>query len=108
MTVDGEVIADSLYIYKTDGLVEALTLPLLNNSLITYTHDELNRTTGKTITTLTEEILSSNYTYFANGTNQIGLVSKVQHTGSNGNLGTFEYTQRQCYQRNSSWYYIIE
>ncbi len=92
MTVDGEVIADSSYTYKADGLVEASTLPLLNNSLITYTHDELNRTTGKTITALTEEILSSSYTYLANGTNQTGLVSKVQHTGENGNLGTFEYT----------------
>ncbi len=92
MTVDGEVIANSSYTYKTDGLVEASTLPLLNNSLITYTHDDLNRTTGKTITALTEEILSSSYTYLANGTNQTGLVSKVQHTGSNGNLGTFEYT----------------
>ena len=49
VTKNGTVLADNTFTYQDDGLLESVSLPLLDNSTLSYTYDNLNRTSEKRI-----------------------------------------------------------
>lgn len=79
------VLADNEYTYKEDGLVDSFTMPLIDNSVVSYTHDSLNRVTQEHIALPMEDWgaedtdFFAEYTYISNGTNQTGLVSEIRY-----------------------------
>lgn len=111
------VLADNEYTYKEDGLVDTFTMPLIDNSVVTYTHDSLNRTTQEYIALpmegwgLYDTDLFTEYTYLSTSTsdetteeqpetdteqtntvNQTGLVSEIRyHSVYKDNFNESEY-----------------
>ncbi|MBP3446405.1 MAG: DNRLRE domain-containing protein [Clostridia bacterium] len=79
------VLADNEYTYKEDGLVDSFTMPLIDNSVVSYTHDSLNRVTQEHIDIPMEGWGAEDadvfveYSYISNGTNQTGLVSEIRY-----------------------------
>lgn len=79
------VLADNEYTYKEDGLVDSFTMPLIDNSVVSYTHDSLNRVTQEHIDIPMEgwgpedADVFVEYSYISNGTNQTGLVSEIRY-----------------------------
>ncbi len=85
VTKGDAVLANNEYTYKEDGLVDSFTMPLIDNSVVSYTHDSLNRVTQEHIAMPMEgwgavdTDFFAEYTYVSNGTNQTGLVSEIRY-----------------------------
>ncbi len=49
VTKNGTVLANNTFTYQDDGLINSVSLPLLDNSTLSYAYDNLNRTSEKLI-----------------------------------------------------------